>query len=193
MSLKRDRRNGSAVLKWAAGITGKLTRQMLSFAGRHLLEAQPLDLNVVLRDLEPLLKQVSSAGVGIALKLGPVPLPVSVDLGQLELALINLVRNAADASPQENAILIATTSFGRDQIRWAEIAVIDTGNGMSADVRGKATDPFFTTKGVGKGTGLGLSMVAGFCKESCGRLKIESQAGKGTTIRMEFPMLEIGS
>ena len=179
-------------IEWAARATGKLTRQMLSFAGRHGLQARTVDLNDVVRGLELLLGQIASSRLCLSLEQGPTPLLVAVDLGQIELALINLVKNAVDASPTGNPITIATAASRDGGAASAEIAVVDEGAGMSAEVQARALDPFFTTKEPGKGTGLGLSMVAGFCQESGGRLAIESEPDKGTKVRMVFPLLAAG-
>ncbi len=179
-------------IEWAARAAGKLTRQMLSFAGRHGLQARTVDLNDVVRDLELLLRQVASSRLRLSLEPEPARLLVAVDVGQIELALINLVKNAVDASPAGRPITIATAASRDGGSASAEIAVVDEGAGMSTEVRAKALDPFFTTKEPGKGTGLGLSMVAGFCQESGGRLAIESEPGKGTRVRMVFPLLAAG-
>ncbi len=176
-------------VEWAANAAGRLTQQMLSFAGRHGLQAKVVDLNDVLRGLNDLLGQVPLSGSGIALALHPVPLLAAIDVGQLELALLNLVRNAVDASPSAASITVGAVATREGGAPVAEISVADRGSGMSPEVAAKAIDPFFTTKGHGKGTGLGLSMVAGFCRESGGRMSVHTEAGKGTTIRLSFPLL----
>ena len=177
-------------IEWAARGAGKLTRQMLSFAGRQGLQAEVVDLNDVLRGLDHLLGQVAPSPAGVELVLHPAPLLAEVDVNHLELALLNLVRNAADASPSDSRITIAVTVKRQGGPDIAEIAVTDRGTGMSSEVAAKATEPFFTTKGHGKGTGLGLSMVAGFCQESGGSMSIQTEAGRGTTIRLAFPLLK---
>ena len=177
-------------VEWAANAAGKLTQQMLSFAGRQGLQAEVVDLNDVLRRLDHLLGQVSLSPSGIELALHPAPLLAEVDVGQLELALLNLVRNAADASPPDARITLAAAARQEDGVTTAAISVADRGSGMSPEVAAKARDPFFTTKEHGKGTGLGLSMVAGFCQESGGSMSILTEAGKGTTVSLSFPLLE---
>lgn len=177
-------------IEWAARATGTLTKQMLSFAGRHGLQSDKVDLNGIMRGLDLLLGQVASSKFRLRLELTGAPLLVSLDVGQLELALINLVKNATEASPGGQAITIATTTRDENGVPFAEVSIADCGSGMSPEVAAKATDPFFTTKEHGKGTGLGLSMVAGFCRESGGQMAIETKLGHGTTIRMKFPLAD---
>ena len=127
----------------------------------------------------------------VVLELAPEPLAARIDPGQMELALLNLVRNAADAIPQGGRIVVSTRLRRYDDVTGAaavEIAVSDTGVGMAPEVVRRATEPFFTTKERGKGTGLGLSMVNGFAEQSDGRMEIESVPGAGTTVRLVFPI-----
>ena len=174
-------------IDWAARATGKLTQQMLSFAGRQDLREDVVDLNDVLRGLDRLLTQVTASRVSLALELHPEALLAKVDVGQLELALINLVRNASDASPDGSGIVVSTAFEAEGAASVAEIRVTDQGTGMPPEVAAKAAEPFFTTKGPGKGTGLGLSMVAGFCRQSGGRMLIDTDVARGTTVRLMFP------
>ena len=174
-------------VNWAARAAGRLTQQMLSFAGRQSLEAKTIDLNKVLTDFDRLLGQVATAGRQVRVELAGEPLPARVDLGQLELALINLVRNASDASAHNAAIMVSTCITQLDGADAVAIAVADKGSGMPPDVAARATEPFFTTKDPGKGTGLGLSMVSGFVQQSGGRVVVETGLGKGTTVTLVFP------
>ena len=171
---------------WAARAAGRLTQQMLSFAGRQSLQAELIDLNEVVKDFDRLLAQVA-AHASFEVILCDMPLPTRLDVGQLELALINLVRNAADASPNGGHVTVTTRAVSGSNPAAFEIAVSDQGTGMPPDIAAHATEPFFTTKESGKGTGLGLSMVAGFCQQSGGTMQIETEPGKGTTIRLVFP------
>ena len=178
-----------ARIEWAAQATGKLTRQMLSLAGRQGLAAEVVNLNSVLREQESLLDQVAQPKSRLSLDLCSGALLAAVDVVQLELALINLVKNAADASPSGSRITITSAVRYGEGTASAQIAVMDQGTGMSPEVAAKALDPFFTTKEYGKGTGLGLSMVAGFCREAGGSMTLRTKAGIGTTIRRTFPLV----
>ena len=177
-------------VSWAARTAGRLTQQMLAFSGRHVLQAERLDLNAVLRDSDRLLAQVARSGTPTSLLLSPGTLPAMIDRGQLELAMINLVRNASDASHSGGPILIQTRQAQLDGAAAVEVAVIDHGTGMTPELAARAVEPFFTTKEPGSGTGLGLSMVAGFAEQSLGRMAVETAPGQGTTIRLVFPRLE---
>ena len=173
-------------VNWAARSAGRLTEQMLSFAGRNTLRAETVELNTILRAFDQLLAQAARNGVRTELQLSPEPLTVMVDPGQLELALINLVRNASDASAPHGVVLVQTRAATLHGQAAAEIAVVDTGSGMAQDVAARATEPFYTTKPPGLGTGLGLSMVSGFAEQSGGTMSIETVPGQGTTIRLVF-------
>jgi PAS domain S-box-containing protein len=176
-------------INWAARATGKLTQQMLSFAGRQTMKAGIVDLNAVVGGLDGLLRPVVAAGVDFEIRLGPTALGARVDVIQLELALINLVKNASHASQGSGRIILSTQAKDENGKKFAEVAVIDNGHGMPADISKRATEPFFTTKEHGEGTGLGLSMVSGFCQASGGRLVIETKPDVGTTMRLIFPRL----
>ncbi len=104
------------------------------------------------------------------------------------MALINLVRNAADATQEGGEVTIASSVLQAGGRGWAELRVIDSGTGMHNEVIRRAVEPFFTTKARGHGAGLGLSMVQGFATQSGGELAIESEVGKGTTVRLRFPL-----
>jgi signal transduction histidine kinase len=131
---------------------------------------------------------MAGPAVELTLDLVPQPLMVEVDSGQMEMALLNLVRNAADAMPQGGALVIQTRLEETPDSVMAAVTVKDQGIGMSADVLQRAIEPFYTTKPKGAGTGLGLSMVNGFAAQSGGRMVIESQPGEGTMIALEFPL-----
>ncbi len=177
-------------ITWAARAAGRLTQQMLSFAGRQSLQAVTIDLNVALGDFDRLLAQAANAGRLVQVALADESLPARVDIGQLELALINLVRNASDASRDTGTILVSTSAAQLDGAGAVAVAVADRGSGMPPHVAARATEPFFTTKDPGKGTGLGLSMVSGFMRQSGGRMLVETAVGEGTTIRLVFPRAE---
>jgi signal transduction histidine kinase len=178
--------------KWAAQQAGRLTQQMLSFARRQFHDNQLLDLNDLLGDFDGILKQMAGAMVDLRFELAPRLLPVAVDAGQLEMALLNLVRNASDAMPEGGRLRIMTRAraAGIDAPAVAELCVQDEGIGMEPEVERRAVEPFFSTKPKGAGTGLGLSMVNGFVAQSGGRMTISTAVGRGTTVCLTFPLRE---
>ncbi len=181
--------------KWAAGQAGRLTQQMLSFARRQYHDNQVIDLNDLLIDFDAILRQMAGDGVNVTLQLAPIAIRANVDPGQLEMALLNLVRNAADAMPNGGTLAIETrhveqaTAAGHAMV---EIVLTDQGEGMSSEVARRATEPFYTTKPKGSGTGLGLSMVNGFAVQSGGEMQIATELGVGTAITLRFPALADG-
>ena len=178
---------------WDVARATRLTDQMLSFAKRQFHDDQVLDLNVTLSNCDTILDQMAGSNARVRLDLAPGPPLASLDASQLEMALLNLVRNAADADPSGCEITISTRACrageGTDH-DVAEIAVQDHGCGMSPEVVQRATEPFFATKPLGKGTGLDLSMVKGFVEQSGGRFELASEVESGTTVRMMFPRIE---
>ena len=179
---------------WGARRATRLTDQMLSFARRQFHDNRTLDVNVTLANCDAILDQMAGAGIRVRLDLAAEPLLASLDASQLEMALLNLVRNAADAVPPGSEIAITTRPRrlnGPDSGPALEVAVADSGSGMTPEVAQRALEPFFTTKAIGKGTGLGLSMVKGFVEQSNGKLELETAPGVGTTIRLVFPLAEI--
>jgi PAS domain S-box-containing protein len=172
-----------------------LTQRMLSFARRQQLDVRPLDLNVLVNGMTDLLQSTLGTEVEIHARF-PLGAPkVVADANQLELALLNLCVNARDAMKEGGQIIIAAREehVGADHAkglapgRYICLSVSDTGEGMSPDVLSRATEPFFTTKGVGKGTGLGLSMVHGMAEQMGGRLFLSSVPGKGTIAEIWLP------
>jgi len=178
------------------GIT--LTQRMLAFARKQELKVRPVNIYELVGGMTDLLSR--SLGPSIELEtLFPVGLlPAFADAGQIELAILNLAVNARDAMPAGGKITIsAKNEFVPDgaQTRLApgkyiRIAVADTGEGMDAETLARASEPFFTTKGVGKGTGLGLSMVSGTAQQLGGRLDLQSEPGKGTAAVLWLPVAE---
>ena len=176
----------------AARSAGRLTQQMLSFSRRQFLEEQSVDLNAAVRNLDVLIDEMVEDAVSVEFDLAAEPLPALLDVGQLELAIIAVVRNAADAMPKGGRITIATREYrswdadeGQSGQSAVELSVADEGDGMLPEVAQRATEPFFTTKS--NSPGLGLSMVKGFVEQSRGRMRIESRAGQGTTVHLIFP------
>lgn len=180
----------------AAERGARLTRQLLAFARKSRLEPKVVDLTDLVNGFVEVIE--SSVGTDVALHLSlRRGLPgVLVDPDQLEMALLNIVINARDAMRDGGEVTIATKTLSLTEEEagqalsageYVALEVIDQGEGMPPEVAERATEPFFTTKPVGKGTGLGLAMASGFARQSRGRLEIDSQLGRGATVRMLFP------
>jgi signal transduction histidine kinase len=160
-----------------------LTRQLLAFSRRQHLTPVTIDVNVLIHDFAPLIRQAVGEAVTVDLRFADEALCAHVDPTQLETALLNLAVNARDAMPEGGVLTIATR---RDAGRIA-IEVSDTGVGMAQEVRDRVFEPFFTTKEVGKGSGLGLSQVYGFVQQSEGEVRLDSAPGEGTTFHLLLP------
>ena len=178
-----------------------LTRQLLAFARRQVIEPVVLDLNTVVRDLSRLMKKVSGEQIEVRTRLTEGIPSIFADRGQLEQVLLNLCLNSRDAMPGGGEFLVST-----DAVVWEEervedhavmpagqyvlLAVADNGTGMDDATRKHAFEPYFTTKAPGKGTGLGLSMVYGIVKQNGGFVFLDTRPGEGTTFRIYFPASE---
>jgi PAS domain S-box-containing protein len=179
----------------------KLTGQLLAFARKTRLDPRPVDINDTITAFSDVLQSSLSGQVELVLSLG-TGLPKAVlDPEQFEMAVLNIAINARDASPNGGQVEILTrklrlngdaTSRNLPTGEYIVVEVGDQGEGMPAHVVDRATEPFFTTKGTGKGTGLGLAMASGFVQQSRGRLEIDSEPGRGTTVRMLFPIAADG-
>ena len=176
-----------------------LTQRMLAFARRQELNPEPVDVPELVRGMNDLLQRTLGPSHPIGLQF-PLSLPwVLADANQLEMALLNLAVNARDAMPDGGAISITASEAtvedraieGLAPGRYVKLAVIDTGTGMDAATLARATEPFFTTKGVGKGTGLGLSMIHGLAEQMKGELVLRSTVGHGTTAELWLPVTDI--
>ncbi|WP_439598839.1 histidine kinase famiy protein [Falsiroseomonas sp.] len=180
----------------AARRGANLTRQLLAFARRQRLDGQPVDLNATLRNLAELLAR-AAGGLALTLDLMEGLPAARLDAGQLEAALVNLLLNAAAATPGAGQVVITTRRVPAGEMPEAEplaegfveLAVSDSGIGIPTAILDRVTEPFFTTREVGQGSGLGLAQVYGFVRQSGGYLRIESQEGRGTTVRLRFPAL----
>ncbi|WP_232628001.1 hybrid sensor histidine kinase/response regulator [Methylobacterium sp. Leaf118] len=175
-----------------------LTKRMLAFARRQELTRGPVDVPELVRGMAELLQRSISSNIPVSTRF-PLRLPLAfVDASQLELALLNLTVNARDAMPDGGSITISAReeristreAAGLPAGSYVCLSVTDTGMGMSEETLAKATEPFFTTKGVGKGTGLGLSMIHGFAGQSGGRLVLKSTLRQGTTAELWLPVAE---
>jgi PAS domain S-box-containing protein len=182
----------------AASRGADLTQHLLAFARKQPLQPRETDLNTLIIDTSKLLRPTLGAQIEIESVFEDEACLAMVDPNQLATAILNLAINARDAMPNGGKLIIETGTVHLDENyaktysdvkpgRYALIAVSDTGAGIPAALLDKVFDPFFTSKGPGKGTGLGLSMVYGFVKQSAGHIKIYSEEGHGTTIRMYLP------
>jgi PAS domain S-box-containing protein len=202
-----DRRADVEQIAQAANRSAALTRQLLAFARRELIQPRRLDVNAIVRRAEGMLRPVLGPNVELVIQLADDIGVVYADAGQVEQILMNLVLNARDAMPQGGRLAIETMSLvlGRTNVppqlagelpalgRYLMLSVSDTGHGMDAHTLAHIWEPFFTTKPVGQGTGLGLSAVYGAVKQSGGFVWAESELGRGTVIGVYWPELPAGA
>jgi CheY-like chemotaxis protein len=177
-----------------------LTQRLLAFSRRQPLAPKPVDVNRLIPGMSELLHRTLGETIEVEAVLTPRLWTVEADPNQLENAIINLAINARDAMPDGGKLTIETQNTHLDASytaqnpevlvgQYAVICISDTGLGMDSETVAKAVEPFFTTKEVGRGTGLGLSMVYGFVKQSGGHIKIYSEPGEGSTVKMYLPRL----
>jgi len=189
------------ILKCAARAS-TLTKQLLAFARRQVIEPVSLGLNTVVRDLSRLLKKVSGEQIEVRIRLTEGVPPIFADRGQLEQVLLNLCLNSRDAMPGGGEFLVSTDAIAWEEERvedqavmppggYVLLSVADNGSGMDDATRKRAFEPYFTTKAPGKGTGLGLSMVYGIVKQNGGFIFLDTRPGAGTTFRIYFPATEV--
>jgi two-component system cell cycle sensor histidine kinase/response regulator CckA len=187
-----------AEIRDAADAASGLTRQLLAFSRRQVVERQVLDLNAVVTKAERLLKRLVGDDIELVVRLAPVLAAVLADAGQLDQVLMNLVVNAKDAMPAGGRVVLETApaeldeAFVRDHPgaragRYVRLSVSDTGIGMDPETQAHIFEPFFTTKEIGRGTGLGLATVYGIVKQNDAFIWVESARALGTTFRIDFP------
>jgi two-component system cell cycle sensor histidine kinase/response regulator CckA len=178
-----------------------LTRQLLAFSRRQVLEPKVLDLNALVENLENMLRRLIGEDVELVTVLDPGIGRVRADAGQLEQVIVNLAVNARDAMPKGGTLTIETKdveldeAYAREHIsvrpgRYVMLAVSDIGLGMSVETKSHMFEPFFTTKGKGKGTGLGLATVYGIVKQSGGYVWVYSELDLGTSFKIYLPRVE---
>ena len=188
-------------IKRAGDRAAGLTRQLLAFSRQQVLQPRVVDLNVVVANVEQLLRRLIGEDVELETELAAGLGPVMADDTQLEQVLMNLALNSRDAMPDGGTLTIETrmvTLSRADQREafaikpgpYVMLAVTDTGVGMDAETRARAFEPFFTTKAPGQGTGLGLSMVYGIVKQSEGYIWVDSEPGHGTRVRIYLPVVD---
>jgi CheY-like chemotaxis protein len=175
-----------------------LTQRMLAFARRQALNPEAVTIPALVNDMTDMLDRALESNITIVGRFPPAMNAVLVDRNQLEMAVMNLAVNARDAMPRGGAITIEAheqelanpNALALPSGHYAVLSVVDQGEGMDAQTLRQATEPFFTTKGVGKGTGLGLSMVHGLAEQSGGRFVLKSKPGEGTTASLWLPLLK---
>lgn len=177
-----------------------VTGRLLAFSRRADLRSEPIELGPLLDTLQEILSHTMGTGVSVETTVEADLPPLLADKGQLETVLVNLAHNARDAMHGKGTITISgkreqlqlevgqATSLNLPTGAYVRIAVSDTGDGMSPEVLARAAEPFFTTKGPSQGTGLGLAMAHGFAEQSGGKLEIQSEEGRGTTVHLWFPV-----
>ena len=182
----------------AAERCAELIQHLLAFARRQPLQPRNVEINAAIADIAKLLRPTLGEQIQIETVLEQGPMTAHIDPSRLTNAVLNMAINARDAMPNGGKLLLETHRVVLDEAYaqahadvtagpYIMLAVSDTGTGMSPDIQLKAFEPFFTTKEVGKGSGLGLSMVYGFVKQSGGHIKIYSEEGHGTTIKLYLP------
>jgi len=169
-----------------------LTRQLLAFSRHQSLQAQPVDLVRQVNGMRDMLDRSLSGDIKVSLRFPDALWLVEVDPGELELVLLNLAVNARDAMPGGGTIEIRgenVPAFEEGDLKgdFVSLSVVDSGTGMSDEVKARVFEPFFTTKDVGKGSGLGLAQAYGFARQSGGNVRIFSELGRGTEVRLMLP------
>jgi two-component system cell cycle sensor histidine kinase/response regulator CckA len=185
----------------AAERATQLTQQLLAFSRQQQMIPQVVDINVILRNIERMLRRLIGEDIDLRTIFKPNIHRIKVDPGQLEQVIVNLTVNARDAMPSGGLLTLETAEIELDEkenpadsedvkLHYVALVVSDTGCGMSPEVQSRVFEPFFTTKERGRGTGLGLSTVFGIVEQSEGRIQLESKEGVGTIFRVLFPICE---
>src|SRR2546425_2812013 len=194
-------RDGMEQIRRAGEQAAGLTRQLLAFSRRQVLEPRILNLNNLVSEIEKMLRRLIRKDIEFVTVLGTDLEPIKADPGQVEQVIMNLVVNARDAMPDGGKLILETGNAILDEYfaqqcaavhagAYVRFAVTDTGVGMSEDVQARIFEPFFTTKGEGKGTGLGLSTVYGIVKQCEATVRVMSQLGHGSTFEIYFPAVQ---
>jgi signal transduction histidine kinase/CheY-like chemotaxis protein len=178
-----------------------LTQSLLAFSRKQFISPKPVDLNIIIKNVQKLLSRVITEDIELKVILDENKLTIMADSGQMEQILMNLATNAKDAMPQGGRLIIKTgiTAIDEQFIKqygfgemgeYAILSVVDTGTGMDEKTQDRVFEPFFTTKEVGRGTGLGLAMVYGAVKQNSGYITLLSELNKGTTFNIYIPLIK---
>jgi PAS domain S-box-containing protein len=200
-SLDQRAQEAVAEIQVAADRAIAVTRQLLAFSRKRMVQPRRLDLNAVITEITKLIHRLIGEDIVLSTLLAPGPSYVVADPGQLEVAIVNLAINARDAMPHGGKLTITTSrgrindSVGNGKSKLAPgpciaLTVSDTGIGMDADVRERIFEPFFTTKEPGRGTGLGLATVYSIVDQSGGQIEVHSEPKRGTTFRILLPSVQ---
>ena len=190
LAIGDERREEAQEIVQASQRAASLTRQLLAFSRRQVLDVRNVDLNAVIRDVSVMMRRLVGDHVRLVEQLDEHLPPVAVDPNQFEQVVVNLVVNARDAMPLGGTITLRTALEQSNGQRMAVLEVKDTGEGMDEATKARIFEPFFTTKEMGHGTGLGLAMVAGIAAQSNGEITVESATGRGTTFRLQLPAVD---
>jgi two-component system, cell cycle sensor histidine kinase and response regulator CckA len=188
-------------IRQAAGRAATLTRQLLAYGRKQILQPEILDLNQVLASMQGMIRHLIGSDVNMQIVGGLGLQAVLADAGQIEQVIMNMVINAREAMPNGGKLTLETANVSFDQEsvgRYPELrpgdyvmlAITDTGAGMSGEVKARAFEPFYSTKDVGEGTGLGLSTCYGIVKQSGGHISVYSEQGRGATFKIYLPQVQ---
>jgi signal transduction histidine kinase len=195
------RRKNAEQIEKVAHLAAGLTRQLLIFSRKQVIEPRVLDLNAVILDIKKMLRRLIGENIEFCTLLDPAAGHIKADPGQIEQVIMNLAVNARDAMPKGGKLTVTTANTTRDKNHlknfpdmgagdYVMLAIADTGTGMSEEVKAHLFEPFFTTKPSGKGTGLGLATCFGIVKQNTGHINVHSELGSGTTFKIYFPQVQ---
>src|ERR1039457_4771517 len=200
MDANDPRRKHAEQIEKVAYMAAVLTRQLLTFCRKQVVEPRVLELNMVIRDTERMLRLLIGDDIEFSTSLDPAAGHIKADPGQIEQIIMNLAVNARDAMPNGGKLTVTPATITRDKNHlknfpelsagdYIMLAIADTGTGMSEEVKAHLFEPFFTTKPSGKGTGLGLATCFGIVKQNTGHINVQSELGSGTTFKIYFPQV----
>jgi PAS domain S-box-containing protein len=179
-----------AMIRDAGDRAAALTAQLLAFSRRTIISPKALNLNVLVERLVKMCKRIIGEHIVLQTQLEPQLASVMADAGQIEQVVMNLVVNARDAMPRGGKLAITTSSITTPTGRYVRLAVSDTGEGMTDEIRARVFEPFFTTKPQGYGSGLGLATAYGIVEQANGQIRVDSEPGKGSSFSVILPVID---